>query len=74
MTTIDAIQQTIAGPLQRLNDRIAGSLASSNPLMAEIIVNYLRTKGKQIRPILVLLSARFFGEINDDAISAAARS
>lgn len=72
MTTIDAIQQTIAGPLQRLNDRIAGSLASSNPLMAEIIVNYLRTKGKQIRPILVLLSARFFGEINDDAISAAA--
>ncbi|MCM1517142.1 MAG: polyprenyl synthetase family protein [Pseudoflavonifractor sp.] len=72
MTTIEAIQQPIAPQLVRLNERIADSLASPNPLMAEIISNYLKTKGKQIRPILVLLSARFFGEINDDAISAAA--
>lgn len=72
MTTIDAIQQPIAPQLVLLNERIAASLASPNPLMADIISNYLKTKGKQIRPILVLLSARFFGEINDDAISAAA--
>lgn len=72
MTTLEAIQQTIAEPLQRLNDRIAEALASSNPLMADIISNYLKTKGKQIRPILVLLSAKFFGGINDKAISAAA--
>lgn len=72
MTTLETIQQTISEPLKRLNERIAESLTSSNPLMNEIITTYLQTKGKQIRPILVLLSAQFFGEITDKSISAAA--
>lgn len=72
MTTLETIQQTISEPLKRLNERIAESLSSSNPLMNEIITTYLKTKGKQIRPILVLLSAQFFGEISDNSIAAAA--
>lgn len=72
MTTLETIQQTISEPLKRLNERIAESLTSSNPLMNEIITTYLQTKGKQIRPILVLLSAQFFGGITDKSISAAA--
>lgn len=72
MTTLKSIQTTIAPELQQLNDLIAETLKSSNPLMASIIGNYLKTKGKQIRPILVLLSARLFGRIDSKVISAGA--
>lgn len=47
-------------------------LHSSNPLINEIVTRYLRIKGKQIRPLLVLLSARMFGEISEKAIVAGA--
>lgn len=72
MATLDIIQQTISPELKMLNDRIREVLASQNALMSEIVDNYLKTKGKQIRPILVLLSAKLFGGINADAISAGA--
>lgn len=72
MTTLSLIQQTIAPELKRLNDRIAETLSSSNVLMNRIITNYLKTKGKQIRPILVLLSAKLFGEIDERVIAAGA--
>ena len=72
MTTLSSIQQTIAPELKLLNDRIAETLASSNSLMNRIVTNYLKTKGKQIRPILVLLSARLVGEIDSRVIAAGA--
>lgn len=72
MTTIQSIQQSIAPELAKLNERIADTLRSSNALMNQVVENYLRSKGKQIRPILVLLSARHFGEVNDNVIDAAA--
>lgn len=72
MTTLSSIQQTISEPLQRLNARIAETLKSPNAMMNDIIERYLQTKGKQIRPLLVLLSAELFGGINDRSISAAA--
>lgn len=58
--------------LARINDIIRTSLATPNALMNSIVDNYLLTKGKQIRPIMVLLSARMFGGVNDDALHAAA--
>jgi octaprenyl-diphosphate synthase len=72
MTTLEEIQQAIAPELRQLNERIAQSLASSNTLMNHVVDNYLKTKGKQIRPILVILSSRLFGEMNPSVISAAA--
>ncbi len=72
MTTLSSIQHTIAPELKLLNERIAETLASSNSLMNRIVTNYLKTKGKQIRPILVLLSARLFGEIDSRVIAAGA--
>ncbi len=72
MSTLSEIQQSIAPELCRLNELIAQTLSSSNKLMNLIVGNYLETKGKQIRPILVILSAKLFGEINDKVISAAA--
>ena len=50
---------------------MSDALATPNNLMNEIVGNYLTIKGKQIRPILVMLSAKLLGEINDTTISAA---
>lgn len=72
MSSIQEIQKLIAPELQALNNLIASTLDSPNELMNRIVDNYLRTKGKQIRPILVILSAKLFGEVNDNVIRAAA--
>lgn len=72
MTALESIQQTISVELKALNDRISSTLKTSNELMNQVVDTYLQTKGKQIRPILVLLSAKLFGEVNDNVISAAA--
>ena len=71
MSALSVIQQQISDELRLLNKDIEATLMSSNPLMNEVIKNYLRTKGKQIRPILVILSAKLFGKVTDRVISAA---
>lgn len=55
-----------------MNEIIRTSLATTDPLMGRVVEQYLRTKGKQIRPLLVLLSARLFADINASTLHAAA--
>ena len=71
MSTIQSIQQSIATELEMLNNRISSTLASPNALMNQVVGGYLKSKGKQIRPIIVILSAKLLGEINDNVIAAA---
>ncbi len=72
-TPLEAIRQRIQPELERLNDHISASLRSDNELMNRVIDGYLSSKGKQIRPVLVLLSSRMFaGAVTDRAIRAAA--
>lgn len=66
------IRQEIAPDIDRLNALIADQLATSNPLMDNVIANYLKSKGKLIRPIIVMLSARLFGPVTDKVLRAAA--
>lgn len=72
MPSIKEIQQLITPELKALNELIASTLDSPNELMNRIVDNYLRTKGKQIRPILVILSAKLLGKVNENVIRAAA--
>lgn len=72
MALLDDIQHSIAPELQRLNECMNDTLSTSNSMMNEIVANYLKTKGKQIRPIMVLLSAKLFQPINDNTVAAAA--
>ncbi|MCM1378363.1 MAG: polyprenyl synthetase family protein [Clostridium sp.] len=72
MNQLDNIQHRLEGDLREMNDIIHRSLATSNQLMNDIVGNYLKTKGKQIRPILVMLSAKFFGDVNEDVLHAGA--
>lgn len=71
-TTIEEIRNQLGVELDAMNDIIRTSLSTSDPLMGRVVEQYLRTKGKQIRPLLVLLSARLFGDINDSTLHAAA--
>ncbi len=71
MSTFQSIQQSIAPELEMLNQRIAYTLTSPNALMNQVIEGYLKSKGKQIRPIIVILSAKLLGEVNENVISAA---
>lgn len=72
MTPIESIRHSIATELDRLNSRINDALMSNNGLMNRVVEGYLTTKGKQIRPILVILTAKLFGEVSDRVIAAAA--
>lgn len=69
---IDSIQKNIAGDISLLNGIIQDSLISKSQLMNQIVSNFLETKGKQIRPILVILSGRFFGGVTEKVLNAGA--
>lgn len=72
MTTFDAIRLSISDEINQLNRQIAGALASPNALMNQVVEGYLQTKGKLIRPVLVILTAKLFGRVGEKTISAAA--
>ena len=66
------IIEILAPELEALNRLITSALHTSTPLMNEITATYLRTKGKQIRPVMVLLCARLLGTVNEKVLHAAA--
>lgn len=72
MTAIADIRQSIRPEIERLNALIKESLDSSNDLMNQVISSYLQHKGKQLRPMLVMLTAKLFGQVNDSVVTAAA--
>ena len=73
MTNFDEIRDLISSDLERLQKIIKQSLPSNSPLLNKIVDKYLETKGKQIRPIIVVLSAKFFGaEVSDGVLCGAA--
>ena len=72
MTTLEAIHHTIAPELQRLNELISSQLSTSNLLMNRVVSAQLSSKGKQIRPIIVILCSKLLGSINPKTIAAAA--
>ncbi|MBO5956492.1 MAG: polyprenyl synthetase family protein [Bacteroidales bacterium] len=72
MNTLDAIKKTIETELKQFNVFLEDSLKSSTPLLNKILKYVLKQKGKQIRPLFVLLSAKCHGEINENTYRAAA--
>ena len=72
MSTLEEIQHSIKPELEMLHRRISSSLSSPNQLMNQVIEGYLKSKGKMIRPILVILTAKLFGRVDDRVIASAA--
>lgn len=72
MDILSEIQNRLRPELERMNGIIHEALSTRNALMDRVVRSYLIRKGKQIRPIMVLLSARLFGEANEHVIHASA--
>ena len=72
MNYLETISTRHRADLDRLNARIARRLESVNPLMSRIILSLLRTKGKQLRPLLLIMCAKLFGSTDDNVLAAAA--
>ena len=70
--TLEHIQEQLRPELDAMNNIITTTLTSNSELTNGIVTSYLKTKGKLLRPIVTLLSARFFGGINDKALQGAA--
>lgn len=72
MDKLSTIQQPIQKELESLNITIRKALQTDSELMNSVVDYYLDVKGKQIRPLLVMLSANLCGNINESTINAAA--
>ena len=69
---LEHIQEQLRPELDALNHIIETTLTSGSELTNSIVMTYLQTKGKLLRPIVTLLSAKFFGGINEKALQGAA--
>ncbi len=65
MSTINKIKAPIAQDLKDFEPYFKKSLQSDIPLLATILNFLYRTKGKQLRPMFVFLSAKLHGETTE---------
>lgn len=72
MEDMKNIQRRLAPELEAMNQIIVSSLRTSNRMMDDIVTGYLKTKGKQIRPMLVILGAKMFGDVTEPVLCAGA--
>jgi len=72
MSSIDQIKQQISGELQHFDHYFNEVMKTHIPLLNMVIKYLLRRKGKQMRPVLVFLSAKLLGKPNDSTYTAAA--
>jgi len=68
---IDKIQQPIAFEMEAFEQKFKDSMKSNVQLLDKIMQYIVKRKGKQMRPMLVFLSAKMFGEIQEPAYTAA---
>jgi octaprenyl-diphosphate synthase len=69
--SLDTIKQPIAAELEVFETRFRDAMRSHVPLLDKITWYLVQRKGKQVRPMLVLLSARLFGPISEASYTAA---
>lgn len=69
--TIKHIKEPVAEELKLFNKLFKDSMKSHVPLLNKITYFLVQRKGKQMRPLFVLLSAKMFGEISDKTYTAA---
>lgn len=71
MSSIEKIKAPIAEEMDNFQKLFKAAMHNQSPLLS-IITNYLyQRKGKQMRPIMVFLSAKMHGEINQSTYTAA---
>ncbi|MCD7971258.1 MAG: polyprenyl synthetase family protein [Candidatus Azobacteroides sp.] len=71
MNNILKVKQAVENELHQFDETIRDILKNNNPLLNEVIDFVFNKNGKRIRPIIVFLSAKTFGEVNVQTISTA---
>lgn len=72
MTTLETTTLSHKADIDSLNERISKRLNSANTLMSNIVMSLLRTKGKQLRPLMLIMCAKIFSQVNENVLAAAA--
>lgn len=72
MDLISLIKKPIERELYELTTLFQASLSSTNPLLQEMLKHIGQRSGKMMRPMLVLLMAKRFGEVSSVTLHAAA--
>lgn len=72
MTTLEKLTKIYSAELDGFNERISRRLDSPNELMSTIVKSQLQTRGKQLRPLLLIMCARMFGPADDKVLASAA--
>ncbi|MEY3195209.1 MAG: hypothetical protein RIQ78_1306 [Bacteroidota bacterium] len=69
--SLDTIKKPITAELDTFEVRFREAVRSNVPLLNKITWYIVQRKGKQVRPMLVLLSAKMFGPIGEASYTAA---
>jgi octaprenyl-diphosphate synthase len=72
MANLDSIKAPVTKELEEFESYFKSSMKTKVPLLNHITNYILRRKGKQLRPVLVFLSARVFDTPNQSTFTAAA--
>jgi octaprenyl-diphosphate synthase len=71
MDYLSTIQSPITSELHAFNDLFIASLSHSHGLLGQALEHIRQRAGKRMRPILILLMAKNFGEVNSATLHAA---
>jgi octaprenyl-diphosphate synthase len=71
MITLEDIRKPVEEEMNVFNRRFRESVSSNIPLLNIVTRYILRRKGKQLRPLLVLLTSKMSGEITESTFTAA---
>jgi len=71
MISLPEIKKPIEDNLKEFDKIFESAMHSDSMLLNKIIQYILKSKGKQMRPVLVLLSAGMFGQIKESSYTAA---
>ena len=71
MSFIDTIKKPIQDEMHLFDKTFAASLNTDNPLLLSVNDYVLQKSGKQLRPMLVILSAKLCGSVNETTINGA---
>ncbi len=71
MNKLENIQAPITEELQQFAEMFRASFVHDNPMLGMALNHLSKRTGKQMRPTLVLLSARTVGRVNEEVLHAA---
>ena len=71
MDVLDKIKAPVATEMEQFHEAFCTTLFSQNPLLEQAVGHLLKAPGKQLRPLLVLLSARMVAGVDDKVIKVA---